>query len=254
MILLAVLFALIVLLLCICCCIWLRRRTTASSKASVKSEHEKNKIYSENHESFDSGASGLKLSNNQLNGELVCSPACPGVTVTLLNANLQSDFPETISPFLNSAKDPAESIFTTSVPPQYQSTSELQSFYADQANPSTVYAPSTLYRYENADGREYSNGFGRQAMYHAKSDRLLDPDVLALYSSDESIPFNIDEKYATPYHGGLVDTGSVPLGLNLPETLVRAGACSRSIVSLPGASPKLSLAPNANLDETQYWF
>lgn len=189
------------------------------------------------------------------------SPACPGVTVTLLN---------------NSGLQDASEPLLLSVPGGIEDTpSYLASTYGPisvrDSQQSTLYAPSTVYHFDDLGSIEFADfnesdifphgGNYRNAtrLYHAKSDKYIDPDVLALYSSDESIPSMLDEKYAISSNKTNGLAGSVPSGLHKSPTQ-NAGATvgistSRSTASLSkmSAGAELSLPPNDGLESNQYW-
>lgn len=188
------------------------------------------------------------------------SPACPGVTVTLLHSNSVPDATESLLPSVFDREEDTPSF----VPSTYEPAS-----YRD-GHQSTLYSPSTVYRYDDVGSIDFPDSDmyypGPQGhrnadhrLYHAKSDKFIDPDVLALYSSDESIPSMLDEKYAVSRAGVNTMAGSVPSGLH--RSAGRADAiqdgisASRSTASLSkmAYAPELSLPPGAGLESNQYW-
>nr|XP_039270667.1 chondroitin sulfate proteoglycan 4-like [Styela clava]XP_039270668.1 chondroitin sulfate proteoglycan 4-like [Styela clava]XP_039270669.1 chondroitin sulfate proteoglycan 4-like [Styela clava] len=191
-------------------------------------------------------------------GESLRSPACPGVTVTLLRSG-----PGSVQPSNYGEDRHSFTVMGSTLGPQS---------YRDDV-PSTIYTPSTVYHYDdtgsvdfpdNAEAEFYAanhNIYPNQRLYHSRSARFIDPDVLALYSSDESIPSMIDEKYAIPYRGSTGATGSVPAELHRavsqPGTSYAgiADCRPRSTASLSKAAvtPELSLLPNSGLESNQYW-
>lgn len=196
---------------------------------------------------------------------LLRSPACPGVTVKIL-APVPPDgreMPDLVQPSIYGGEDrQSVSVAASTVP--YTSTLGVQS-YRDDGYPSTLYTPSTLYQYDDTGSIDLADPEAefyaanrascgsQQRLYHVRSAKMIDPDVLALYSSDESIPSMIDEKYATPLRS------SVPSGLNRSRSQpgrakVSLGG-SQSTASLPkaGATPGLSLPPNSANAVNQYW-
>lgn len=184
------------------------------------------------------------------------SPACPGVTVTLLNDS--------------GIHDAAEPLLPPAMGGMEDSPSYLASTYGPlsvrDSQQSTLYAPSTVYRFDDVGSIEFPDfnesdiffhtGDYQNAprLYHAKSDKFIDPDVLALYSSDESIPSMLDEKYAISSNkiDGLA--GSVPSGLHKSFNQ-NVGSTSRSTTSLTrmSAGADLSLPPSSGLETNQYW-